>query len=68
VSCDVKKARVAGRESIKRRYVVEYQCPERPQGLVAYVPSPGDSASAFESMDCAAAAERKIACQFVGAR
>jgi hypothetical protein len=68
VSCDVKKARVVGRESIKRRYIVEYQCPQQPQGLVAYVPSPGDTASAFESMDCAAAAERKIACQFVGAR
>lgn len=64
VSCDVKKARVVGRESIKRRYVVEYQCPQRPQGLVAYVPSPGDTTSSFESMDCAAAAERKITCQF----
>lgn len=68
VSCDVTKARVVGRESIKRRYIVEYQCPQQPQGIVAYVPSPGDTASAFESMDCAAAAERKIACQFVGAR
>ena len=65
VSCDVKKARVVGRESIKRRYVVEYQCPQQPQGLVAYVPSPGDTTNSFESMDCAAAAERKIACQFV---
>jgi hypothetical protein len=68
VSCDVKKARVVGRESIKRRYIVEYQCPQLPQGLVAYVPSPGDSAGVFESIDCAAAAERKLACQFVGAR
>jgi hypothetical protein len=65
VSCDVKKARVVGRESIKRRYVVEYQCPQQPQGLVAYVPPPGDTASSFESMDCAAAAERKITCQLV---
>jgi hypothetical protein len=68
VSCDVKKARVVGRESIKRRYIVEYQCPQQPQGLVAYVPSPGDTAGVFESIDCAAAAERKLACQFVGAR
>jgi hypothetical protein len=67
VSCDVKKARVVGRESIKRRYIVEYQCPQQPQGLVAYVPSPGDTAGVFESIDCAAAGERKIACQFVGA-
>lgn len=65
VSCDVKKARVVGRESIKRRYVVEYQCPQQPQGLVAYVPSPGDTTHPFESMDCAAAAEKKITCQFV---
>jgi len=68
VSCDVKKARVVGRESIKRRYIVEYQCPQQPQGLVAYVPSPGDTAGVFESIDCAAATERKIGCQFVGAR
>ena len=65
VSCDVKKARVVGRESIKRRYVVEYQCPQQPQGLVAYVPSPGDTTNPFESMDCAAAAEKKITCQFL---
>jgi hypothetical protein len=65
VSCDVKQARVVGRESIKRRYVVEYQCPQQPQGLVAYVPSPGDTNSSFESMDCTSAAERKITCQFV---
>lgn len=68
VSCDVKKARVVGRESVKRRYVVEYQCPQQPLGLVAYVPSPGDTAGAFESMNCSAAAERKIACQFLAAR
>lgn len=68
VSCDVKKARVVGRESVKRRYVVEYQCPQQPRGLVAYVPSAGDAVNAFESMDCDAAAGRKIACQFVAAR
>ena len=65
VSCDVKKARIVGRESIKRRYVVEYQCTQQPQGLVAYVPSPGDTTNSFESMDCAAAAQRKVTCQFI---
>ena len=65
VSCDVKKARIVGRESIKRRYVVEYQCAQQPRGLVAYVPSPGDTTNPFESMDCAAAAQRKITCQFI---
>jgi hypothetical protein len=65
VSCDVKKARVVGRESVKRRYVVEYQCPQQARGLVAFVPAPGDTGNAFESMDCDAAAGHKIACQFV---
>jgi hypothetical protein len=65
VSCEVKKARIVGRESIKRRYIVEYQCPQQPRGLVAYVPSGGDAVNPFESIDCDAAAVRKIACQFV---
>jgi hypothetical protein len=68
VACDVRKARVIGRESVKRRYVVEYECPQQPRGLVAYVPAPGDTVNAFESMDCDAAAQRKLACQFVPAR
>ena len=67
ISCEVKKARVIGRESIKRRYLVEYLCPQQPRGLVAYVPSAGDAVNTFESIDCNAAAERKITCQFVGA-
>jgi hypothetical protein len=68
VSCEVKKARIVGRESIKRRYIVEYQCPQQPRGLVAYVPSAGDTSNPFESIDCDAAALRKIACQFVEVR
>ena len=67
VACDVRKARVIGRESIKRRYVVEYQCPQQPRGLVAYVPAPGDAVNAFESMDCDAAAQKKLICQFFAA-
>jgi hypothetical protein len=65
VSCDVKKARIVGRESIKRRYIVEYQCPQQPRGLVAYVPSAGDATNSFESIDCEAAALRSVPCQFV---
>jgi hypothetical protein len=64
VPCDVQKARIIGRESIKRRYIVEYLCPQQPRGIVAYVPSAGDSVNPFESMDCDAAAIRKITCQF----
>ncbi|MFL6604673.1 MAG: hypothetical protein ACJ8R9_25520 [Steroidobacteraceae bacterium] len=64
VACDVKKARIVGRESIKRRYIVEYQCPQQPHGVVAYVPSVGDVVNPFEWIDCEAAASRKLACQF----
>jgi hypothetical protein len=64
VACDVKKARIVGRESIKRRYIVEYQCPQQPHGVVAYVPSDSDTVNTFEWIDCDAAAARKLACQF----
>jgi hypothetical protein len=68
VACDVKKARIVGRESIKRRYIVEYQCPQQPHGVVAYVPSDGDTVNPFEWIDCDAAAARKLSCQFMGAQ
>jgi hypothetical protein len=68
VACDVKKARIVGRESIKRRYIVEYQCPQQPHGVVAYVPSDGDTVNPFEWIDCDAAAARKLSCQFMEAR
>jgi len=67
VACDVKQARIVGRESIKRRYIVEYQCPQQqPHGVVAYVPSDSDTVNPFEWIDCDAAASRKLACQFTG--
>jgi hypothetical protein len=68
VACDVKKARVVGRESIKRRYIVEYQCPQQPHGVVAYVPSNADTVNPFEWIDCEAAAARKLACQFTAGK
>jgi hypothetical protein len=68
VACDVKKARIVGRESIKRRYIVEYQCPQQPHGVVAYVPSDGDTVNPFEWIDCDAAATRKLTCEFMGGR
>ena len=52
-----------GRESVARRYVVEVQCPEQPQGLVAFVPV-DDPASRFEAIDCAAALERDVHCRY----
>lgn len=67
VSCDSKRARIIGRESIKRRYLVEFECEGRPEGLVVYVPAEGDTANPFESMSCVAAANRGIHCQFLSA-
>lgn len=54
--------RLIGRESIKRRYVVEAQCPDRPDGLVAYIPLQ-DITNTFEAIDCKEAAKRQITCQ-----
>ena len=68
VACDVKKARIVGRESIKRRYIVEYYCPQQqPHGVVAYVPSDSDTVNPFEWVDCEAAAARKLTCQLTAA-
>lgn len=67
VSCETKRARIVGRESIKRRYVVEFECEGRPEGLIAFVPAEGDASNAFESMNCVVAANRGIHCQFLAA-
>lgn len=63
VSCKTKRARIVGRESTKRRYLVEFECSDRPEGLVAMVPPAGDTVNPFESMTCASAAERGIRCE-----
>ena len=65
VSCQTKRARIVGRESIKRRYLVEFECADRPEGLVAFVPPAGDTINPFESMDCASAAARGIRCELL---
>jgi hypothetical protein len=65
VVCQTRRARIIGRESIKRRYLVEFECADRPEGLVAFVPPPGDMANAFESMDCASAAGRGVRCELM---
>jgi hypothetical protein len=65
VGCETKRARIVGRESIKRRYLVEFDCADRPEGLVAFVPPAGDTAHPFESMTCALAAARGIRCEWV---
>jgi hypothetical protein len=65
VSCGTRRARIVGRESIKRRYVVEFECEARPEGLIAFVPAEGDTVNAFETLNCVAAASRGIHCQFL---
>lgn len=64
VSCDVLQARIVGREKIRRRYVVEFQCRDNPNGLVAFVPPDSTNAKDFESMDCIAAAVRGVRCEY----
>jgi hypothetical protein len=62
VNCEPTNMRVIGRESVDRRYVVEVKCQEQPNGLVAFIPTAGNS-KAFEALDCAAAVEREVRCE-----
>jgi hypothetical protein len=62
VNCEPTNMRMIGRESVDKRYVVEVQCQEQPNGLVAFIPVAGN-ASKFETLDCAAAVERQIHCE-----
>jgi len=64
VNCRPAQMRVIGRERLSRRYVIEVQCPERPQGLVAFIPVQ-DNTNKFETIDCAEAGTRDIACKFI---
>lgn len=64
VHCENRRARIVGREQLKRRYLVEFECADRPDGLVAFVPSAGDTVNSFESMDCASAAARGVRCEW----
>ena len=63
VHCEPTQMRTIGRESVDKRYVVEVQCPEQPNGLVAFIPLEGNPRP-FETIDCSAAVERQIHCQY----
>jgi hypothetical protein len=63
VRCEPTQMRTIGRESVDKRYVVEVQCPEQPNGLVAFIPLEGNT-HPFETIDCPAAVERQIQCQY----
>ena len=62
VACDASDVRVIGKEIAKQRHVVEFQCTQHPEGLVAYIPLDGNTAP-FETLDCAAAVKRGVACK-----
>ena len=64
VQCDATgdNVRVIGQESVQKRYVVEFSCPQQPRGLVAFIPLEGNAAP-FETLDCpTAAAKRGVKC------
>jgi len=60
--CAPAQLRYIGRETQGRRYVVELQCPQQPQSVVAFIPLEGNS-KPFETVDCSSAAARAIQCK-----
>ncbi len=62
VKCEPVHMRMIGRESVAKRYVVEVQCQDQPNGLVAFIPAAGNTGK-FETLDCGAAIERQIRCE-----
>lgn len=61
VTCDATDVRVIGKESTKKRHVVEFACSQHPEGLVAFIPLE-DTKEPFETLSCAEAAKRKVMC------
>lgn len=62
VNCEPDQMRYIGRESVGKRYVVEVLSPERPNGLVSFIPV-RDTTKPFETIDCLTAAARNIQCK-----
>ena len=63
VKCTPTQTRLIGQENVRKRYAVEFACPEMPNGLVAFIPLEGN-ANPFETIDCPQAVERHLLCQF----
>jgi hypothetical protein len=61
VTCEPTEIRLIGRETVSKRYVVEMRCPDKPGGLVAFIPLEGNT-NKFETLDCRAAIERHVLC------
>jgi hypothetical protein len=66
VSCKIDQLRLIGQEDNRKRYVVEYRCPDQPTGMVAYIPLPGNT-NPYESIDCATASARGVLCKLTAA-
>lgn len=54
--------KVLGKESLKQRYVVEFKCPEQPNGLVAFIPLDGNP-NKFETVDCDGVKKHGVSCK-----
>ncbi len=67
VTCTPANIRVIGKENVRKRHVVEFLCPEQPNGLVAYIPL-GSNTNKFETQDCATAAKSGVVCKLTVAK
>ncbi len=67
IACDASGERLIGKESVSQRHVVEFSCTQHPGGLVAYIPL-GDNKAPFETLSCADAAKRGVACKLTPAK
>lgn len=57
IACTVENARSIGRQNSSKRHVVEFKCPEQPNGLVAFI-ALEDATAPFEVMDCPTAGNK----------
>jgi len=62
VTCNATQSRLIGQESTRKRYVVEFQCPEHPEGLIAFIPT-GDNSNKLETMSCKDAVASHVLCE-----
>jgi hypothetical protein len=62
IKCNATGVRAIGKENVRKRHVVEFQCPEYPKGLVAFIPL-DDSTAPFQTLDCDAAKKIGAVCK-----
>jgi hypothetical protein len=62
IKCSATAVRSIGKENVHKRHVVEFQCPEYPKGLVAFIPL-DDSTAPFQTLDCDAAKKAGAVCK-----